>query len=655
MTILSLDLETYSNADISATGAYRYVDDSNFQILLLAYAFDDDPVQVVDLAQGEHIPIEIVEAIHDTTIMKAAFNANFERLCFSRYLNYEDGYLSPEGWYCTMVQALNLGLPGSLKSVGEVLGLAEDKKKLATGKALIKYFCCPCKPTKVNGGRIRNLPEHAPEKWELFKEYNGQDVEAERAIRKKIEFFKQPIEERQLWCLDQQINDRGVKIDLDLVNNAIACDEQHKTRTFAESVQLTGLDNPNSGAQLKDWLRTAAGIDVTSLTKDTVPGIIEQTDNETVKRVLGLRQELSKTSVKKYAAMQNALCQDGRVRGLLQFYGANRTGRWAGRLVQVQNLPQNHLPDLDVARNILKSGDYDWLEFLYGDVQSVLSQLIRTAFTPADGHRFMVADFSAIEARVIAWMAGEQWRLEVFATHGKIYEASAATMFHVPVESIDKHSPLRQKGKVAELALGYQGGPKAMERMGALKMGLNEDELQPIVTAWRKANPAIVKLWKNVEEAAIKAITKRTRVEVTKGLSYEYARGLLLAHLPSGRCLAYCKPRLEANKFGREAIHYDGMNQETKQWTKLSTYGGKLVENAVQAIARDCLRDAMIRLDDAGYKTVMHVHDEVIADMPDDVGSLDDMYDIMGQPVKWAPGLLLKADGFEHGYYRKDG
>ncbi|MBP2653322.1 MAG: DNA-directed polymerase [Firmicutes bacterium] len=653
MDTLAIDLETYSPLDIKKVGAYAYANHSDFEILLFAYAWNDDPVQIIDLVQGEQLPMEVIKAIHDDQILKTAYNAAFERICLSKYFK-TNGFLPADGWACTSVLALTLGLPGTLEQVGNVMRLASDKKKLATGKALIRYFCTPCKPTKTNGGRTRNLPEHAPDKWEQFKEYCRQDVEAERAIRKKLERFQPVPEERRLWLLDQQINDRGVRVDTALVNRAITCDEQHKGRTLAEAIKLTGLDNPNSGVQLKEWLFDEECLVVESLTKETVPELLKQTDSETVKRVLELCQELSKTSVKKYAAMQNALCNDGRVRGLLQFYGANRTGRWAGRLVQVQNLPQNHLPDLDLARQLLHEGNYELIELLFGNVQSVLSQLIRTAFVPKEGYRFIVADFSAIEARVIAWLAGEKWRLDVFNTHGKIYEASAAAMFKVPIESIDKHSPLRQKGKVAELALGYQGGPKAMEKMGALKQGLTEEELPGIVSAWRTANPAITKLWHDTEDAATKAVKDKTKVALRHGVHFSYESGMLFAHLPSGRRLAYVRPRLAIGKFDREALSYEGMDQTTKQWRRLDTYGGKLVENLVQAIARDCLRDAMIRLDYAGYKTVMHVHDEVIIEAPEGWGSLENACDIMGQTIPWAPGLPLRADGFECGYYKKD-
>lgn len=660
MDTLAIDLETYSPLDIRKVGAYAYANHPDFEILLFAYAWNDDPVQIIDFAQGEHLPIGVVEAINNNQILKTAYNAAFERICLSQYLGYDERYLPADGWACTSVLALTLGLPGTLDQVGKVMRLAEDKKKLAVGKSLIRYFCIPCKPTKTNGGRTRNLPEHAPEKWEQFKEYCGQDVEAERAIRKKLERFQPTPEERRLWLLDQQINDRGVRVDTALVNHAITCDEQHKTRTLAEAIKLTELDNPNSGVQLKEWLFDEECLVVDSLTKETVPELLKQIESDTVKRVLELRQELSKTSVKKYAAMQNALCDDGRVRGLLQFYGANRTGRWAGRLVQVQNLPQNHLPDLDLARQLLREGDYELIELLFGNVQSVLSQLIRTAFVPAEGYRYIVADFSAIEARVIAWLAGEKWRLEVFNTHGEIYEASASAMFHVPwsefQEYIDrgqKH-PLRQKGKVAELALGYQGGPQAMEKMGALKQGLTEEELPGIVSAWRAANPAITKLWRDTENAAMKAVRDKTKVALRQGVYFSHESGMLFAHLPSGRRLAYVRPRLGMGKFDREALSYEGMDQTTKQWRRLDTYGGKLVENLVQAIARDCLRDAMIRLDDAGHKTVMHVHDEVIIEAPEGWSSLEEACDIMGQPIPWAPGLPLRAAGFEAKFYKKD-
>ena len=651
MGVLSIDLETYSSVDITTQGAYRYVESDDFEILLFAYAFNGDPVTVIDLTDFESIPQNVIDALEDTSLLKTAFNANFERLCLSKHFNKK---LPVQQWQCTSVFALTLGLPGSLAMVGKALRLSEDKQKLATGKALIKYFCCPCAPTKTNGGRTRNMPEHAPEKWELFKEYCRQDVEVERTVRGKLLHFPPLPEEHKLWYLDQKINDMGVRVDQVLVNNAIECNALYQAKLLIEATDLTGLNNPNSPAQLKKWVGDIEGVELASFTKDDVSGLLTSTKSVEVKRVLELRQEMSKTSVKKYEAMERAVCTDSRIRGLLQFYGANRTGRWAGRLVQVQNLPKNFLLDLDLARNLLISGDYDTLELLFGSVPDVLSQLIRTAFIPANGNRFIVADFSAIEARVIAWLAGEKWRLEVFASHGKIYEASAAQMFKVPIESIDKHSPLRAKGKVSELALGYQGGPGALVKMGALDMGLEEEELSSLVQTWRNSNPAIVKLWYEVGNKAMEAIQERSSVKFKYGMAFSYESGMFFIKLPSGRRLAYARPKIETNRFDKKGITYEGMDQTTKQWCRMDTYGGKLVENIIQAIARDCLRESLIRVDEEGYKTAMHVHDELVIDAPNDFGSLDHVIKIMAEPIKWAPGLLLRGDGYETNYYKKD-
>lgn len=657
MTILGIDLETYSSVEIKEAGAYAYVDSPDFEILLFAYAFDDDPIRVIDLTDFEDIPVDVVSAIFNPNIQKTAFNVNFERTCLTKYFRKE---LPVEQWACTAVHALTLGLPGNLDGVSKALRLPQDKAKMGVGKSLINYFCKPCKPTKVNEGRTRNLPHHAPEKWALFKTYCGQDVEAERAARKMMIRFQPLPEEHRLWCLDQQINDTGVKVDMTLVAQAITCDEQYQKRLTEEAFKLTGLANPKSVAQLKGWLQSE-GLEIESLNKESIVGLLEQTESGTVKRVLELRQEMAKTSVKKYEAMKRSYCSDGRIHGLLQFYGANRTGRWAGRLVQVQNLPQNKLKDLDLARQLLRSGDFGLLELLFGNVPNVLSQLIRTAFIPADGYRFIVSDFSAIEARVIAWLAGEKWRLDVFKSHGYIYEASASAMFHVPWSEFqayidqDKKHPLRQKGKVAELALGYQGGPGALVKMGALKMGLAEEELPGLVKAWREANPNIVQMWWDIEKAAITAVQEKTTVAFRLGISFIYQSGMLFIKLPSGRRLAYARPRMEREeKFDRMGLTYEGMNQETKQWGRLNTYGGKLVENIVQAIARDCLREAMFRCADAGYQTVMHVHDEVVLEAPYGFGSVEHACGLMGIPIDWAPGLLLRGDGYETSYYKKD-
>ncbi|MDF2902398.1 MAG: polL [Bacillus sp. (in: firmicutes)] len=662
MRTLSIDIETYSSVDLIKSGVYAYAEAPDFEILLFAYAWDDEPVQIVDLYKDE-LPKEVFQALYDPNVIKTAFNANFERTCIARqiYINEsviginevepEDFTLPAEQWRCTAVHALTLGLPGNLAGVANSLNL--DVQKDAAGKNLIKYFSVPCKPTKVNGGRTRNFPEHDVEKWEQFKAYCIQDVEVERAIKKKIMKFEPSKFEQKLWALDQRINDRGVQLDPELVQHAIACDNQYQEKLLLEASRLTGLENPNSVAQLKAWLEEQGLEDVDSLTKESIPILISKANSEIVKRVLRLRQEMAKTSVKKYQAMERALCKDERVRGLLQFYGANRTGRWAGRLVQVQNLPQNKLIDLDVARQLLKSGEYEMLEMLFEKVPFVLSQLIRTAFIPSPGHRLIVSDFSAIEARVIAWFAGEKWRIDVFNTHGKIYEASAAQMFNVPVESITKGDPLRQKGKVAELALGYQGGPGALIQMGALDMGLEEEELPGLVRAWRNANPSIVQFWWDVEKAAVKAVREKTSVQLQHGLTFFYESGVLFVQLPSGRRLAYARPKLSSdNKFGKQSLSYEG--SENNKWGRLHTYGGKLVENIVQATARDCLAESLVRLDEAGYQTIMHVHDEAVMDVPNDKGSLEEIEKIMGQSISWAKGLPLCADGYETAYYKKD-
>ncbi len=652
MKILAIDVETYSSIDIKTAGAYRYCEAPDFEILLFAYAFDDEPVQIVDLANGETLPDEVIDSLDNPTILKTAFNANFERNAISSDMYFPNG-MPPEQWECTMIKALTMGLPGSLDMVGKALNFEEDKQKMKEGKALIQYFCKPCKPTKTNGKRTRNLPEHDPEKWELFKEYCKQDVEVERAIRNKLSKFETTDKEKRLWQLDQVINDRGVGTDLILINKAIECDLIFTERLQNEARELTGLDNPNSPTQLKKWLGERVGHEVTSLTKDSIPGLLEEAKDDNVKRVLELRQLMAKTSIKKYEAMEKSRCEDGRVRGLLQFYGANRTGRWAGRLVQVQNLPQNHLPDLDDARNLLGTGQFDNIEFLYDSIPDTLSQLIRTAFIPREGNRFMVADFSAIEARVIAWYASEQWRLDVFATHGKIYEASAAQMFHVPIESIKKGSDLRQKGKIAELALGYGGSVGAIMSMDKSK-SIPEEELPGLVKSWRNANPNITKFWWDCDKAAKKAINERTTVCMQYGLKFIYNPGVLFIQLPSGRKLAYIKPKIEVGKYGTDVITYEGMEQTSKQWTTLETYGPKLVENIVQATARDCLGEAMFNVEEAGYEVVFHVHDELIMDVPKDFGKLEEVNEIFGKPISWAPGLPLKADGYECNYYMKD-
>lgn len=651
MKILAIDVETYSSIDIKTAGAYRYCEAPDFEILLFAYAFDDEPVQIVDLKNGGTLPQEVKIALLNSRVLKTAFNANFEVSTLKRYLI---NGITAKDWECTMIKALTMGLPGSLDMVGKVLNFEEDKQKMKEGKSLIQYFCKPCKPTKTNGKRTRNLPEHDPEKWELFKEYCKQDVEVERAIRNKLSKFETTDKEKRLWQLDQVINDRGVGTDLVLINKAIECDLIFTERLQNEARELTRLDNPNSPTQLKKWLGERVGHEVTSLTKDSIPGLLEEAKDDNVKRVLELRQLMAKTSIKKYEAMEKSRCEDGRVRGLLQFYGANRTGRWAGRLVQVQNLPQNHLPDLDDARNLVRTGQFDTIEFLYDSIPDTLSQLIRTAFIPREGNRFMVADFSAIEARVIAWYAREQWRLDVFATHGKIYEASAAQMFHVPIESIKKGSDLRQKGKIAELALGYGGSVGAIMSMDKSK-SIPEEELPGLVKSWRNANPNITKFWWDCDKAAKRAINERTTVCMQYGLKFIYNPGVLFIQLPSGRKLAYIKPKIEPHEtFEGYKITYEGMEQTSKQWTRISTYGPKLVENIVQATARDCLGEAMFNVEEAGYEVVFHVHDELIMDVPKDFGKLEEVNEIFGKPISWAPGLPLKADGYECDYYMKD-
>jgi len=647
MAILSIDIETYSGVDLTKSGVYAYTEAPDFEILLFGYAFDDGPVEIVDLASGEGLPAEVFEALTDPTTIKTAFNANFERTCLAKHFNKP---MPPEQWRCTQAHALTLGLPIRLEDVAKALKLKHQKDN--AGKALIRYFSIPCKPTKANGRRTRNLPEHASEKWEQFKAYCRQDVEVERAIRERL--LQYPMQEQKLWELDQRINDTGVRIDPVLVKNAIACDTIYQEKLLAEATRLTGLDNPNSVSQLKKWLKEAVDLEVESLNKESVLELLKQTKSNTVKRVLELRQELAKTSVKKYQAMERAKCRDDRIRGLLQFYGANRTGRWAGRLVQVQNLPQNKLKDLDLARNLLLTGQYDALELLFDSVPVVLSQLIRTAFIPSPGCRFVVADFSAIEARVIAWLAGEKWRMDVFNSHGKIYEASAAQMFKVPVESITKGNPLRQKGKIAELALGYQGSKGALITMGALNMGLTEEELPGLVTTWRQANPAIVRLWQDVENAALTAVREKRPVLIQYGVVFTYESGILFIRLPSGRRLAYVKPKIEVEeRFNKKGLTYEGYEQG--KWSRLKTYGGKLVENIIQATARDCLAKALLRLDAAMYKIVMHVHDEAVLEVPENNScALEDACEIMARPIEWAPGLPLRADGFECNYYRKD-
>jgi DNA polymerase len=648
MNILSIDIETFSSNDLIKSGVYKYVEAPDFAILLFGYAFDDEPVQIVDLI-SEKLPDVVLKALTNPAFIKTAHNANFERTCIRKFFNID---LPVQQWECTMVRVSMLGLPLSLDAASKALKLKTEKS--TDGKTLIRYFSIPCKPTKTNGGRTRNMPENDPEKWQKFKDYCIQDVVVEREIRNKVSFFEPPPFEKTLWNIDQEINDTGVLLDPKFVKNAIWMDTAYREKLTTEAIEITGIQNPNSASQLKQWLTEETDINVTSLTKEAVPVLLQNIKDNTVKRVLNIRQEMAKTSVKKYAAMVSAVCNDHRVRGLLQFYGANRTGRWAGRLVQVQNLPQNHLPDLDLARSLVKEGDLEMLDLLYGNVPDTLSQLIRTSFIASPRHRFIVADFSAIEARVIAWLANEKWRLDVFSTHGKIYEASAAHMFKVPVEDVTKGSHLRQKAKIAELALGYGGGPNALLKMGALKMGLQEEELPQLVAMWRNSNKKIVDYWTKVEEAAMDTVREGIKSVIHPSISFYISKGVLFIKLPGGRCLTYLKPQIRPNKFNGESIVYEGLNHTTKQWGKQETYGGKLVENLCQAIARDCLADAMIRLHNKGYKIVMHVHDEVVLEMPEGKGSTEEVDAIMSEPIPWAKGLPLKAESYETFYYKKD-
>lgn len=646
MKILSIDLETYSDLDIKAVGGYKYAE--NAEILLFGYAYDDEPVQVIDLAQGEEIPANIIADISNPAVLKTAYNAQFERTVLSHYL-FDGYFLDPNQWQCTMVLSLNLGLYGSLAEDCRIFKMPEDKAKLNVGRKLIMEFCKPCSPTKTNGGRTRNLPQHDIENWNLFKEYNKRDVEVERYLRKKMIPFKPPEVEHKLWALDQNINDRGITVDVQLISKAIAADFDFKTHITAEARKISGLDNPNSTEQLKKWIEEQEGFFPPSITKDTVKELLKTVKNKKVHEMLKLKMLLSKTSIKKYTAMQKARCNDGKVRGLLQFYGANRTGRWAGRLVQVQNLPRNTMPDLDDARELLKSCDAETFEIFYENVPNVLSQLIRTAFIPSKGNKFIVADFSAIEARVIAWLSNENWRMDVFANGGDIYCASASQMFHVPVVKHGINGELRQKGKIAELALGYQGGIGALKAMGADKMGLTDSELTDIVAKWRKASPNIVKLWNEVEKAVVRAVEYRTSVAYKHNMLFSYKSGMLRIRLASGRVISYIRPQCNYGK-----LSYEGINQTSRKWERLDTYGGKLVENIVQATARDCLAVAMMRLNDAGFKIVMHVHDEVIIDCKGTNKELNEINKIMGEPIDWAPGLILNADGYITDYYKKD-
>lgn len=646
MKTLSIDIETYSDVQLPKTGVYRYCESDNFEILLFAYSIDSQPVQVVDLACGEIIPEEIIAALEDDAVIKWAFNATFERICLSRFLGYPTGtYLSPESWRCSMIWAATMGLPLSLEGVGAVLGL--EKQKLTEGKDLIKYFCQPCAATKANGGRTRNRPFHAPDKWEAFKRYNIRDVETEMGIQHKLRKFPVPDEVWEEYHIDQEINDRGVRLDMDLVQQAIAMDTRSREELTAAMKDMTALENPNSVQQVKQWL-SDNGIETDSLDKKAVAELLKDAPDN-LADVLALRQQLAKSSVRKYQAMEKTVCSDGRARGMFQFYGANRTGRFSGRNIQLQNLPQNHLPDLSEARSLVRSGDFDGVELLYEDVPDTLSQLIRTAFIPRENALFYVADFSAIEARVIAWFAGESWRQQVFEKGGDIYCASASQMFKVPVEKHGINGHLRQKGKIAELALGYGGSVGALKAMGALDMGLSEDELPALVDAWRQANPRIVEFWWAVDRAVMEAV-KYKHTTTDYGLIFSCKSGMLFITLPSGRKLAYVKPKIGTNKFGGSCITYEGVGG-TKKWERLDSYGPKFVENIVQATARDILCYAMKTL--RCCFIVMHIHDELVIETDPKV-SLDAICEQMGRTPPWAKGLLLRADGYTTPFYKKD-
>lgn len=660
MDHLSIDLETFSSVPIAKAGAQKYIASPDFEILLFAYSLNGAPSVCCDIAQGELLPDWVLDALCDPQCLKHAYNAAFEWGCLSKFMGRQ---LPPEQWRCTMFHGLYAGYPAGLDAAGRALGLPEDKRKLSTGKALIRYFCVPCTPTKSNGGRRRNLPNHDPARWELFKEYNAQDVTTEMEIERRLSLITVPDWLQRQWETDLLINARGVAVDMEMVNGALEIGATVREWLTQEAVRISGLSNPNSVQQLSAWLEQETGEEVTDLRKDTVAKMIARApDIPEVQRMLEIRQELGKTSTKKYDAIEQAVCPDGRVRGLLQFYGANRTGRWAGRLVQVQNLPRTYTQPLELARNLVKQRKLDNLRLIYGSVPDTLSQLIRTAFVASDGNVLIDADFSAIEARVISWLAGEQWRLEVFKTHGKIYEASASQMFGVPIERIKKGNPeyaLRQKGKVAELALGYQGGAGALINMGALDMGIPEDDLPDIVQRWRDTNKRICDLWYKMNSAAVEAISTGCSVGVGRLLvscEYDAAHEVeyLTVLLPSGRKLYYNSPQIGENKWGGPSISYMGMDQTTKKWKRIETYGGKLVENCVQAVARDCLAQAIENLEKEGLPVVFHIHDEVVIDCRADTATLEDVVDIMSRPIPWAPGLPLNADGWVGGFFKKD-
>ena len=648
MSVLHIDLETYSDVDIGKCGAYRYVDSPNFEILLLAYAYDDGPVTVIDVARREGWPMQVIDDILSSEVTKVAHNAAFERICLSKLLKTD---LNPKAWHCTMVHALSLGFPASLADVGKALNLGEDKQKMAVGKRLITYFCKPCKPTQANGQRTRNYPYHDLEKWELFKEYNRQDVVTEQAIYDRLMKFPLPESEQTLYCLDQSINDYGIGVDTDLMDKVIGYSKEYEAALRKECENLTGGINIHSIVQIKQWLTEQEGRPIDSLTKDDVDQLLKSDLKPGSRRILELRQETGKTSVKKYEAFERSICSDRRIHGAFQFYGAGRTGRWAGRLIQPQNFPRNAFEDIALARQLVKDKQWDEIEMLYGSMNDVFSTLIRTLIVPPRGKTFAIADYSAIEARVVAWMADEKWRQDVFANGGDIYCMSATQMFGVPVEKHGQNSHLRKKGKVAELACGYGGGVGALRKMGGEQMGLSEKEMDDIVKKWRRSSPHVVKLWRELGDAAIEAIDTRLRVKCRHGVSFKYAKGILFMQLPSGRSLAYVQPR-----FDGQELTYMGMNQTTRKWERTKTWGGKLTENLIQAIARDCLATSMQKIQKAGYHIVMHVHDEVIVEVPtDDAGGhLKRIEELMGEPIEWAPGLILTADGFTSEYYRKD-
>lgn len=644
--IMSIDIETYSSVDLNECGVYKYAESEDFDVLLFAYAYDNGKVEVIELACGDELTDSIINDLQSPSVIKKAYNAQFERVCLSKYLNCP---LDPSQWRCTMAHAAMCGLPVSLAKVAEVLNLKEQKMK--AGKELIKFFSCPCKPTKSNGGRTRNYPYHDMERWKTFVEYNRQDVATEMEIAQYCNNHPISEFEKRIYEADQKINDLGIHLDMEMVMAILDYNNKYMGEMMLRAKTITGLDNPNSLTQLKNWI-IKKGIPVTSLTKEDVKELIATVQEPDIKEVLQIRQELGKTSVSKYEAMARAVCNDDRVRGVLQYYGANRTGRWAGRLIQVQNLPQNKLTELDEVRQMVKEGDFETLECLYDSVSDVFSQLIRTAFVPKEGYCFVISDYSAIEARVIAWLAKETWREEVFKTHGKIYEASASQMFHVPIEQVTKGSDLRKKGKIAELALGYQGAKGALAKMGGEKMGLSETDMDEIVSAWRKANSNIVKLWKNVESCCKEAIENQSHTTIGRyGVGFIGYQGNLLIFLPSKRRLMYQQARVEDGK-----IKYMGMNQVSRKWETMDTYGGKLVENIVQAIARDCLALTMQRLQDAGYDIVMHIHDEVVVEVPAENAEehLKKIKEIMDSPISWAPNLILKAEAFISDYYKKD-